>query len=92
MKSTLFKHLENQIKRWNIPLIIQLWIFLLFIFIFQMLWERFEDDLNTFSLFVTISDFIGNLLLVTIPALLTSLFNVEIVRSGISIILPDGLY
>ncbi len=90
MRSTLLKHFKNRIKKWNTPLLIQLWIFLLFIFLFQLLWGKFEIDLNTIPLFVNISDHIGNLLLVTTPALLNLLFDVEIVRNGISIILPNG--
>ncbi|MBC8435934.1 MAG: hypothetical protein H8D88_00060 [Bacteroidetes bacterium] len=68
---------------------IQLWIFILFIFCYQLLWDKYEVDLNTIPLFLKISDFIGNLLLVTTPAVLNLLFNIEIVRSGFSIILPN---
>ena len=92
MGSTLLTNITKWIKRWNIPLIIQLWIFTLIILFFQLLWKKFEVDLNTFPPFVMISDFVGDILLISIPALINPLFTGEVVRSGISLILPDGLY
>ncbi|MFH1296915.1 MAG: hypothetical protein ABIJ04_06540 [Bacteroidota bacterium] len=92
MASALSKNLLNKLKSWNFPLIIQAWIFFLVMLFFQLIWESFESELNSFPPFVFISDAIGKFLLNTTPAIINPVFDVDIVRDGISLILPNGLY
>jgi len=92
MASPFSKNLPNKVKSWNLPLIIQVWIFILINLFFQLIWENFEDDINQFTPFVSFSDAIGNLLLIITPRILNPLFDVDIVRDGISLILPGGYY
>ena len=92
MLSALKRSLQTRIKSWNLPLVIQAWIFFLVMLFFQLIWESFESELNSFPPFIFISDAIGNVLLNTIPAIINPVFDVDIVRDGISLILPNGLY
>ena len=92
MAFSRYKDLPNKIKSWNIPLIIQVWIFFLIILFFQLIWGNFEIEIVNFQPFIVISDAIGNFLLTIIPAIVNPLFEVDITREGISLILPNGLY
>ncbi|NQV01772.1 MAG: hypothetical protein HQ542_03950 [Bacteroidia bacterium] len=87
-----YKNLSNKIKRWNYPMIIQGWIFFLIMLFFQLIWEYFETELDNFPPFVFISEIIGNFLLTITPAIVNPMIEVNIVRDGISLILPNGLY
>ncbi|TSA28133.1 MAG: hypothetical protein D4R67_04410 [Bacteroidetes bacterium] len=87
-----FPWLRDRIKTWNIPLIIQVWIFSLVILFFQLIWEEFEVGIDSFPPFEYISDTIGNILLSITPGMINPFFPENIVRDGISIILPNGLY
>ncbi len=92
MASALFKNLLNKMKSWNFQLIIQVWIFFLVVLFFQLVWESFETEIDNFPPFVFISDAIGNFLLTITPAIVNPLIEVDIIRDGISLILPNGLY
>lgn len=92
MGSPRFKNLLEKAKQWNLPLLIQGWIFFLVMLFFQLIWENFETEITSFPPFVFLSDAIGNLQLTIIPALVNPLTDAGIIRDGISLILPNGLY
>lgn len=92
MAATSPKHFPKRVKRWNTSMLIQVWIFFLILLFFQLMWDRFETEITTFPFFVLISDSIGNVLLTLIPAIINPVFKVDIIREGISLILPNGLY
>jgi len=90
MTSAQRKGLSNKIKNWNIPLIIQTWVFFLIILFFHLLWENFEFEIAAFRPFILFSDAIGNFLLTTSPSIVNPMFEVDITRNGLSLILPSG--
>ncbi|MBN1198206.1 MAG: hypothetical protein JXA23_02560 [Bacteroidales bacterium] len=92
MGSVRFPNLFEKVKHWNLPLLIQGWIFFLVLLLFQLIWENFEAEITSFLPFVFLSDAIGNLQLTIIPALVNPLTDAGIIRDGISLILPNGLY
>lgn len=85
-------NLRQRIQHWNFSLLFQLWIFLLILLVFQLGWESFEKDITAFPPLVRFSDFIGNLVLFVTPSILNPVFELEIERAGISLILPNGFY
>lgn len=87
-----FKYLSEKQARWNLPLLIQGWIFFLALLFFQLIWGNFETEITTFPPLTALSDVLGNLQLTGIPALISPLTGAVIIRDGISLILPNGFY
>jgi exosortase/archaeosortase family protein len=92
MLLNLFRNFPARVKTWNIPRLIQIWIFALIMLVFQLLWEQFENELNAVPFFLILSERIGNILLTVTPEIINPLIDQDIVRSGISLILPSGFY
>lgn len=59
---------------------------------FQLVWENFEPEIETFPPIVFLNDVIGGFLLTITPDLINPLAEEDIIRDGISLILPNGLY
>jgi len=92
MATGISRRLKERIRRWNLPLVIQTWIFVLIMLFFQIFWESYEAEINTFPPLVAWSDAMGEFLLWITPAILNPLFNAGIAQEGISLILPNGFY
>lgn len=92
MLSSFSRKIRARAETWNIPLIIQVWIFSLIMLFFQILWEEFETELASFPLFVHLSDSIGDLLLTITPRMINPFFSGDIFREGNSLVLPNGIY
>ena len=82
---------KNQ-SRWNRALAFQLWIFILIMLFFQLGWEYFETEITAWTPFVWLSNVFGNWALSLTPAILNPVFDLDIYRDDVSMVLPSGFY
>ncbi len=92
MASDPHTNIPARFKTWNFPLIMQGWIFFLVILFFQLIWENFENEIDTFPPLAFISDSIGGFLLTITPKIVNPFVEGDIIQDGTSLILPNGLY
>jgi uncharacterized membrane protein len=59
---------------------------------FQLIWENFETEIDKFPPLVFFSEAIGKFLLTVTPLIINPFVETDIIREGVSLILPNGLY
>jgi exosortase/archaeosortase family protein len=79
-------------SRWNHQLALQMWIFILIMLFFQLGWEYFEAEITTWTPLVWFSNLLGNWVLQVTPAILNPVYDLNIYREDVSMVLPSGFY